>query len=107
MQASTDTKQRDPTSHRFGDQAARFLKETRGRIPRFLSGATADGATLDAWREKIAGFIVALGERQNEIAVLIRVARLTRLSSLDQVEHFPGSNVVEHEVCAVIVLPCR
>jgi hypothetical protein len=44
------------------DEAERFLEEIRGRIPRFLDGAPADEGTLDAWREKIAGFIVALGE---------------------------------------------
>jgi hypothetical protein len=44
------------------DEAERFLEEIRGRIPRFQDGATADEATLDAWREKLAGFIVALAE---------------------------------------------
>ena len=42
------------------DEVERFLEEIRGRIPRFLDGATVEEATLDAWREKIAGFIVAL-----------------------------------------------
>jgi hypothetical protein len=44
------------------DEAEHFLKEIRSRIPRFLDGATVEEATLDVWREKIAGFIVALAE---------------------------------------------
>jgi hypothetical protein len=46
----------------FEDQAERFLEEIRGRIPRFMEGATVEEATLDAWGEKIARFIVALAE---------------------------------------------
>jgi hypothetical protein len=41
--------------------AKRFLEELRGRIPRYAADAARiDDATMDAWREKIAGFIVAL-----------------------------------------------
>ena len=44
------------------DEARQFLEEIRGKIPRFLKeGETGVGdATLDAWREKVAEFIVAL-----------------------------------------------
>lgn len=46
---------------RRGTEAKRFLDELRGRIPRYTEDAASiDDATMDAWREKIAGFIVAL-----------------------------------------------
>jgi len=46
-----------------GAEAARFLEELRGEIPRFPQEAAGiDDATMDAWREKIAGFIAALEE---------------------------------------------
>lgn len=49
---------------RKAKEAEKFLAEIRGRIPRFPEGKAAglDDATLDDWREKIAGFIVALEE---------------------------------------------
>lgn len=44
-----------------GTDAKRFLDELRGKIPRYAEdGAGIDDATMDAWREKIAAFIVAL-----------------------------------------------
>ncbi len=42
------------------EQARRFLENIRGKIPRFTDETTVEEATLDEWREKIAGFIVAL-----------------------------------------------
>jgi hypothetical protein len=42
------------------EEARRFLENIRGKIPRFTDGAGVGEATLDEWREKIAGFIVAL-----------------------------------------------
>ena len=44
-----------------GTEAQRFLNELRGKIPRYTEDAGGiDDATMVAWREKIAGFIVAL-----------------------------------------------
>jgi hypothetical protein len=44
------------------EAANRFLEDIRGKIPRFNDEASMEEATLDEWREKIAGFIVALEE---------------------------------------------
>jgi hypothetical protein len=42
------------------EDAERFLEYIRRKIPRFTDEASVEEATLDEWREKIAGFIVAL-----------------------------------------------
>jgi Domain of unknown function (DUF4091) len=42
------------------EAAKRFLEDLRGRIPRFTDEASVEEATLDEWRERIAGFIAAL-----------------------------------------------
>ncbi len=47
-------------SGKTAEEAGRFLEDIRGRIPRFTDEASVGEATLDEWREKIAGFIVAL-----------------------------------------------
>jgi len=56
---------------RRGTDARRFLEELRGRVPRYAADAAGiDEATMDAWREKIAGFIVGLAgeaERNRDI----------------------------------------
>jgi hypothetical protein len=53
-----------------GTIARQFLSEVRGKIPRYPEDAARiDDATMDEWREKIAGFIVALageGERNRD-----------------------------------------
>jgi hypothetical protein len=42
------------------EEAKHFLENIRGEIPRFMDEASVEEATPDGWREKIAGFIVAL-----------------------------------------------
>jgi hypothetical protein len=42
------------------EEAKSYLEDIRGRVPRFTDRASVEEATLDEWREKIAGFIVAL-----------------------------------------------
>lgn len=43
-------------------ETRRFLENVRGKIPRSPDKARMDDATVDVWREKIAGVIVALEE---------------------------------------------
>jgi hypothetical protein len=44
------------------EEAKHFLEDIRGKIPRFTDESSVEEATLDDWREKVAGFIVALEE---------------------------------------------